>query len=47
MLVDAQHLELTQLSNALIAANKEFDLIYLPNRSHAFSGEAYFIRRSW
>ena len=33
--------------NALIAANKEFDLIYMPNRSHAFSGESYFIRRSW
>jgi hypothetical protein len=31
----------------LIAANKEFDLIYMPNRSHAFSGEPYFIRRTW
>ncbi len=36
-----------RMVNALIAANKEFDLIYLPNRSHAFSGEPYFIRRSW
>jgi dipeptidyl aminopeptidase/acylaminoacyl peptidase len=33
--------------NALIAANKSFDLIYMPNRSHAFSGEPYFIRRRW
>jgi dipeptidyl-peptidase 4 len=36
-----------RMINALIKANKEFDLIYLPNRSHAFSGEPYFIRRSW
>ncbi|HEX3395126.1 MAG TPA: DPP IV N-terminal domain-containing protein [Steroidobacteraceae bacterium] len=36
-----------QMVNALIAANKEFDLIYMPNRSHAFSGEPYFIRRTW
>ena len=36
-----------QMINALIAANKDFDLIYLPNRSHAFSREPYFIRRGW
>ena len=36
-----------QMVNALIAANKEFDLIYMPNRSHAFSAEPYFIRRTW
>ena len=36
-----------RMINALTAANKEFDLIYMPNRSHAFSGESYFIRRSW
>jgi dipeptidyl-peptidase 4 len=36
-----------KLINALIAANKEFDLIYLPNRSHGFVGEPYFIRRRW
>lgn len=36
-----------RMVNALIAANKEFDLIYMPNRSHAFSQEPYFIRRSW
>ena len=36
-----------QMINALIAANKEFDLIYMPNRTHAFEEEPYFIRRSW
>jgi len=36
-----------QMINALIAANKEFDLIFMPNRSHAFMEEPYFIRRSW
>ncbi len=36
-----------QMVNSLIAANKEFDLIYMPNRSHAFSAEPYFIRRTW
>jgi dipeptidyl aminopeptidase/acylaminoacyl peptidase len=36
-----------RMVNALTAANKEFDLIYMPNRSHAFSDEPYFIRRSW
>lgn len=36
-----------RMVNALIAANKEFDLIYLPNRSHSFDAEPYFVRRSW
>jgi dipeptidyl aminopeptidase/acylaminoacyl peptidase len=36
-----------RMVNSLISANKEFDLIYMPNRSHAFSGEPYFIRRTW
>jgi dipeptidyl-peptidase-4 len=36
-----------RMVNALIAANKEFDLIYMPNRSHAFEAEPYFIRRRW
>jgi dipeptidyl aminopeptidase/acylaminoacyl peptidase len=36
-----------RMVNSLINANKEFDLIYMPNRSHAFSGEPYFIRRTW
>jgi dipeptidyl-peptidase 4 len=36
-----------EMVDALIKANKDFDLIYMPNRSHAFSGEPYFIRRTW
>jgi dipeptidyl-peptidase 4 len=36
-----------RMINALIAANKEFDLLYLPNRSHAFEAEPYFIHRTW
>ena len=33
--------------NALIAANKNFDLIVMPNRNHGFAGEPYVIRRTW
>jgi dipeptidyl aminopeptidase/acylaminoacyl peptidase len=33
--------------NALIKANKDFDLLMLPNRSHAFTNEPYMIRRRW
>ena len=36
-----------KLINALIAANKEFDLIYMPDRSHGFGAEPYFKRRRW
>jgi dipeptidyl-peptidase 4 len=36
-----------RMIDALIKANKEFDLLYMPNRSHAFDQEPYFIRRSW
>jgi dipeptidyl aminopeptidase/acylaminoacyl peptidase len=36
-----------RMVNALIAANKSFDLLYMPNRPHAFSQEGYFIRRRW
>lgn len=32
---------------ALNEANKSFDLIYIPNGSHAFSENPYFIRRRW
>jgi len=35
------------LVNALIAANKDFDLILFPNRGHGFGGEPYMIRRRW
>ena len=33
--------------DALIAANKDFDMLYLPNRDHQFIGEGYIIRRDW
>ncbi len=33
--------------NALIAANKDFDLILLPNRNHGFGNEPYMVRRRW
>lgn len=33
--------------NALIAANKDFDLLMLPNRGHGFGREPYMIRRRW
>jgi dipeptidyl-peptidase 4 len=31
----------------LIKANKDFDLIMLPNRGHGFGSEPYMIRRRW
>ena len=33
--------------DALIKANKDFDLIILPNRRHGFGNEPYVIRRRW
>ncbi len=33
--------------NELIAANKDFDLIMFPNRSHGFGRESYMMRRRW
>jgi dipeptidyl aminopeptidase/acylaminoacyl peptidase len=33
--------------DALIAADKDFDLLVLPNRNHAFTTDRYFIRRRW
>lgn len=35
------------LINALIAANKNFDLLVLPNRNHGFGGQPYVTRRTW
>ncbi len=32
---------------ALIRANKDFDLLMLPNRDHGFGSEPYVIRRRW
>ena len=31
----------------LIKANKDFDLLILPNRAHGFFNEAYVIRKRW
>jgi dipeptidyl aminopeptidase/acylaminoacyl peptidase len=33
--------------NELIKANKDFDLLLLPNRNHGFGAEAYMVRRRW
>lgn len=33
--------------DALIAANKDFDLIMFPNRGHGFGREKYMMRRRW
>lgn len=34
-----------QFIDALVRANRPYDLLYMPNRTHAFGGESYFIRR--
>jgi dipeptidyl-peptidase 4 len=37
-----------QLVDALEKANRNFDLLYLPNRTHAFfRGDTYYVRRMW
>lgn len=37
-----------QLADALIKANKGFDMLYLPNRVHGFfRTEPYYVRRNW
>ena len=33
--------------DALIKANKDFDLLLLPNRRHGFGSEPYMVRRRW
>jgi dipeptidyl aminopeptidase/acylaminoacyl peptidase len=33
--------------NELIKANKDFDLIMLPNRTHRFANEPYMVRKRW
>jgi dipeptidyl-peptidase 4 len=33
--------------NELIKANKDFDLLMLPNRGHGFGNEPYMVRRRW
>ena len=39
--------ETLQLVDALIRANKDFDLLILPNRNHGFGTDPYFVRRRW
>jgi dipeptidyl aminopeptidase/acylaminoacyl peptidase len=36
-----------KLVNALIEANKDFDLLIFPGRSHNFTNDPYFVRRLW
>ena len=33
--------------DALVAANKDFDLLMLPNRRHGFANEPYMMRKRW
>lgn len=40
-------LQLYRLVDALIKANKDFDLLILPNRHHDFTLDSYFVRRRW
>jgi dipeptidyl-peptidase 4 len=40
-------LQLYRLMEALINANKDFDLLILPNRNHDFTLDPYFVRRRW
>ena len=36
-----------QLVDALIRANKDFDLLIIPNAGHSIQSNCYFIRRKW
>lgn len=36
-----------RVADALIKANKDFDLLILPNRNHGYYLEPYFVRRMW
>ncbi|MED1918419.1 DPP IV N-terminal domain-containing protein [Bacillus thuringiensis] len=36
-----------RMADALIKADKDFDMLLLPNRHHGYSLEPYFIRRKW
>ncbi|TQV73500.1 prolyl oligopeptidase family serine peptidase [Exilibacterium tricleocarpae] len=39
--------QVLQFVDALIANNKDFDMLYLPNRTHSFIAEGYIMRRQW
>lgn len=36
-----------KLVNALIEADKDFDMLIMPGRNHGFGNEPYFTRRRW
>ena len=36
-----------KLVNALIEADKDFDMLIMPGRDHGFGNERYFTRRRW
>jgi dipeptidyl aminopeptidase/acylaminoacyl peptidase len=45
---DNVHPVATQLViDELIKANKDFDLLVMPNRNHGFAAEPYMVRRTW
>jgi dipeptidyl aminopeptidase/acylaminoacyl peptidase len=45
---DNVHPNATQLViDELIKANKDFDLVVMPNRNHGFAADPYLIRRTW
>lgn len=45
---DNVHPVATQLViDELIKANRDFDLVVMPNRNHGFAGEPYWVRRTW
>ncbi|CAN5723522.1 S9 family peptidase [soil metagenome] len=35
------------LMDRLIAANRDFDVLVMPNRGHGFAGESWVVRRTW
>ncbi len=35
------------VADALIRANKTFDMLVFPNRNHGYAREPYLIRRTW
>ncbi len=36
-----------RLIDALVKADKTFDVLVLPNKNHSFSSDPYFIRKRW
>lgn len=39
--------ETIRLADALMKANKDFDLLIIPNRAHGLSDHSYFVRKRW